>query len=142
MKKYKSVLFFCLMEAAIVSSISIACLFDNFLYYIFYNLIYGIAISVSAPLLILLKEQKQLNEVGIKKLGKRQFIVLFFFVIFSVGGQVIPKIAAGERLCWNVLPVAVLPLIMTTFFEEFLFRGFIQTRMKKEFVVYYFHCII
>ncbi len=78
MKKYKSVLFFCLMEAAIVSSISIACLFDNFLYYIFYNLIYGIAISVSAPLLILLKEQKQLNEVGIKKLGKRQFIVLFF----------------------------------------------------------------
>lgn len=90
-------------------------------------------ISVSVPLLILKKERKPLREVGVKKLGRRQIAVLFSFVLFSVGGQVIPKMTAEEQLSWNVLPAAVLPLIMTTFFEEFLFRGFIQTRAEKEF---------
>lgn len=124
MKNWKFILFCCLIELAIVIFISIACLFNDSIYYIFYNLIYGIVISVLLPLLILLKEKKNLEEVGIKKLGKREFIVLF-----SIGGQII----TGEQVSWNVLPIAILPLIMTTFFEEFLFRGFIQTRIEKEF---------
>ena len=71
MKNWKFILFCCLIELAIVIFISIACLFNNSIYYIFYNLIYGIVISVLLPLLILLKEKKNFEEVGIKKLGKR-----------------------------------------------------------------------
>lgn len=55
------------------------------------------------------------------------------FVVFSVGGRLIPKMIAGEQIPWTVLPVGIAPLIMTTFFEEFLFHSFIQMRLKKEF---------
>lgn len=34
---------------------------------------------------------------------------------------------------WERLPIAVLPLVMTTFFEEFFFRGFVQMRLEKQF---------
>lgn len=133
MGKGKLILFACVEEAVIIAFIAAACAFNNFVYYIFYNLFYGIIASVSIPILILLKTGNDISDAGVKKLGKRQFIVLFAFVLFSVGGQVIPKLAAGEHLSWSVLPVAIFPLIMTTFFEEFLFRGFIQTRFEKEF---------
>lgn len=133
MKKWKFILFCCLTELSIIICISIACLFHDPVYYIFYNLIYGIIISVTIPLLILLKEKNTLKEVGIKKIGGRQLILLFSFVLFSVGGQILPKMIAGEPISGNVLPIAILPLIMTTFFEEFLFRGFFQTRIEKEF---------
>ncbi len=123
----------CAFEATIIAFVAIANLFDNSIYYIFYNLFYGIGISVLPPLLILQKEKSNLETVGIKKLGKRQILVLALFVAFSVGGQIIPKMIAGEKLRWNVLPVAILPLVMTTFFEEFLFRGFLQTRLEKQF---------
>ncbi|MBD5435397.1 MAG: CPBP family intramembrane metalloprotease [Treponema sp.] len=108
-------------------------MFDNSIYYIFYNLFYGIGTSVLFLLLILRKENANLEAVGIKKLGARQIVVLALFVAFSVGGQIVPKVASGEMLRWNVLPVAILPLVMTTFFEEFLFRGFLQTRLEKQF---------
>lgn len=133
MKKWKLVCFCCLTELFIIVCISIACLFHHSAYYLFYNLLYGIIISVTIPLLILRQEKNTLNEVGIKKISGRQILVLFLFVFFSVGGQILPKTAAGETLPWNVLPVAILPLVMTTFFEEFLFRGFLQTRIEKEF---------
>ena len=41
--------------------------------------------------------------------GKKQFIIL------------------------SVLPVGVVPLIMTTFFEEFLFRRYIQNKIERNF---------
>ena len=85
------------------------------------------------PLLILRKEKNTLDAVGIKKLGKRQIVVLISFVAFSVGGQIIPKVISRATIRWDVLPIAILPLIMTTFFEEFLFRGFLQTRLEKQF---------
>lgn len=50
MKNWKFILFCCLIELAIVIFISIACLFNDYIYYIFYNLIYGIVISVLLPL--------------------------------------------------------------------------------------------
>lgn len=124
-------LFCCILELAIILCISIANLFNSFSYAFFYNLLYGIGISVLLPLLILQKERSDLSSVGIKNPSIHQILVLISFIALSVGGQIIPKLINGELLCWYVLPVALLPLIMTTFFEEFLFRGFLQTRLEK-----------
>ena len=41
--------------------------------------------------------------------------------------------AKGEIIPWNLDPMGIVPLIMTTFFEEFLFRGFFQNKFEKEF---------
>lgn len=136
MKKTETLLFCCISEIAIILFVSIANLFDNFIYAIFYNLLYGIGVSVSFPLFILAKERNNLSEFGIKRFGKRQIIVLISFIVFSGGGQIIPKIVSGEILRWSLLPVAIIPLIMTTFFEEFLFRGFLQPRLEKSFGTY------
>lgn len=66
-------------------------------------------------------------------MGVRQFAVLLSFVAFSIGGHLFPVIAAGEEIPLYLLSVGIVPLIMTTFFEEFLFRGFVQSRMEKRF---------
>lgn len=72
-------------------------------------------------------------EVGLKKLGIRQWAVLSAFVVFSVGGQLIQKMAASKQIPWHLLPNEIVPLIMTTFFEEFLFWGFVQSRIDRQF---------
>ena len=41
--------------------------------------------------------------------------------------------AAGKQIPWRLLPLGIAPLIMTTFFEEFLFRGFVQSRAERQF---------
>ena len=41
--------------------------------------------------------------------------------------------AVGEQIPWHLLPLGIVPLIMTTFFEEFLFRGFVQSRAEQQF---------
>lgn len=133
MGKKKILLCCAIIELAVIILIATACFFDNWMYYIFYNLLYGIVVSVSIPVLVLIKEEKQLDEAGIKKLGRRQIAVLTVFVVFSVGGRLIPKMIAGEQIPWTILPVGIAPLIMTTFFEEFPFHSFIQMRLKKEF---------
>lgn len=69
----------------------------------------------------------------IQKLNKGQIAVLATFVVFSVGGQLIPVVISGKAVPWSFLPMGILPLIMTTFFEEFLFRGFFQSKFEKEF---------
>ena len=109
------------------------------LYFIFYNLLYGLVFSLLIPLYCLYKENgvsvsdSVLAEVGFKKPGIRQWVVLAAFVVFSVGGQLIPKMAVGEQIPWRLLPMGIIPLIMTTFFEEFLFRGFVQSRIERKF---------
>ena len=100
---------------------------------LFYNFVYGLVFSLLVPLYCLRREKESLASVGVKRLGPRQFAVLFAFVIFSVGGQLIPKMAAGEQIPWRLLPLGIVPLIMTTFFEEFLFRGFVQSRAEQQF---------
>lgn len=80
-----------------------------------------------------MEKNEPLVSIGIKKLGIRQWLVLFSFVICSVGGQLIPKMTAGEQIPWHLLPIGIVPLIMTTFFEEFLFRGFVQSRIDQQF---------
>ena len=133
MEKKKLVLFCCAAELAMIALIALACLFESAAYYLFYNLLYGLGVSVLLPLCMAAKRGEGLAEMGMKKLGGRQILVLCTFCLFSVGGQIIPKLAAGERLPWERLSIAVLPLVMTTFFEEFFFRGFAQARLEKQF---------
>lgn len=79
------------------------------------------------------KEKNIFDFLGIKALGKKQVFILVVFIAFSVGGQIIPIVAKGGIIPWNLLPMGIVPLIMTTFFEEFLFRGFFQNKFEKEF---------
>lgn len=102
-------------------------------YFCFYNVLYGILLSFLIPLFLLRKEENVFDFLGIKTLGKKQISILVVFVVFSVGGQIIPKAVNGEIIPWNLLPLGIIPLIMTTFFEEFLFRGFFQNKFEKEF---------
>lgn len=133
MKKRK-ILFFCVAsEFLLILSIAIAAMFSGILFALFYNVLYGLIISTIVPLCILVKNKETFSSVGIKRFSARQITVLLIFVLFSIGGQLLPKIILGEHIAWNVLPISIAPLIMTTFFEEFFFRGFIQSRMDKNF---------
>ena len=108
-------------------------LLDPIYYFCFYNVLYGILFSFLIPLFLLRKEENVFDFLGIKTLGKKQIFILVVFVVVSVGGQIIPKAVNGEIIPWNLLPLGIMPLIMTTFFEEFLFRGFFQNKFEKEF---------
>ena len=125
MKKEKLLLFSVGIEIMLIICIALANLNPTpVLYFLFYNLMYGLIFSFFIPLYYLHKEKELPASVGIKKPSIRQFIVLACFAAFSVGGQLIPKIAAGEQIPWHLLPMGIAPLIMTTFFEEFLFLPF------------------
>lgn len=58
------------------------------LYFIFYNLLYGLVFSLLVPLYCLYKENgvpasgRALAEAGFKKPGIRQWVVLAVFVVF------------------------------------------------------------
>ena len=121
------------LELSIIISVSIANAMSQLGFALFYNLLYGLIISTSVPIAIVLKKHEPLKALGAKKMGSRQWAVLLIFVVASIGGQVIPKLAIGETINFYLLPQCVLPLIMTTFFEEFFFRGFVQTRAEKRF---------
>ena len=134
MKNSKLILFCITVEVMLTACVALA----NFnpapvLYFLFYNFMYGLIFSFFAPLYFLSKEKGILYSIGIKKLGVRQFIVLIVFIVFSISGQLIPKIVADEQIAWNLLPMGIMPLIMTTFFEEFLFRGFVQSKFEQIF---------
>lgn len=134
MKKNKNIIILSIMiECLIIAFIAITSLFDGFGFAVFYNIGYGLLLSTAFPIFCLLKNNEDFSSVGIKRMGIRQTIVLISFVIFSIGGQVIPKIIVGERIAWELLPICLLPLVMTTFFEEFLFHGFFQTRIEKRY---------
>ena len=127
MNKSKIIFFCAVSEILIIIFISIANMFEGVVFGIFYNVLYGLVISTILPIFLLLTDKEEFSSVGIKKIGARQSVV------FSIGGQLIPKIIAREYIAWTRLPLAIAPLIMTTFFEEFLFRGFVQTRVEKDF---------
>lgn len=55
--------------------------------------------SVLLPLYMAAKRGESLAEMGMKKLGGRQILVLCAFCLFSVGGQIIPKLAGQESAC-------------------------------------------
>ena len=100
-EKKKLILLCCAAELAMIVFIALACLFENFIYYLFYNLLYGLAVSVLLPLWVIAEKGEGLEEMGLKKLGGRQVLVLCAFCLFSVGGQVVPRLAAGESCPWQ-----------------------------------------
>ncbi len=121
------------LEGMLILFVSLANLSGEILYAVFYNLIYGLLISVMFPLYYIHKRNENISSLGIKKIHFRQLIVILFFVIFSVGGQLIPPLLSGEKIEIHLLGICVIPLLMTTFFEEFLFRGFLQTRLEQQY---------
>lgn len=134
MNKIKTIFIASTLEILLVLCVGCANLFLKPIYYFyFYNVIYGILFSFLIPLFLLRKEENVFDFLGIKTLGKKQVFILVIFIAFSVGGQIIPIVAKGEIIPWNLLPMGIVPLIMTTFFEEFLFRGFFQNKFEKEF---------
>lgn len=134
MQKLKIIILCAALEIALITCVALANLNPTPVpYFVFYNLGYGIIFSFLVVLYFLRKEKASLASVGIKKPGARQFVVLGAYIFFSVGGQLIPKIFAGEQIPWQLLPMGIVPLIMTTFFEEFVFRGFVQARVERTF---------
>ena len=134
MNKIKIILIASTLEALLVLCVGCANLLLKPIYYFcFYNVLYGILFSFLIPLFLLRKEENVFDFLGIKALGKKQVFILVVFIAFSVGGQIIPIVTKGGIIPWNLLPMGLVPLIMTTFFEEFLFRGFFQNKFEKEF---------
>lgn len=134
MQKLKIIILCAALEIALITCVALANLNPTPVpYFVFYNLGYGIIFSFLVVLYLLRKEKASLASVGIKRLGARQFVVLGAYIFFSVGGQLIPKLFAGEQIPWQLLPIGIVPLIMTTFFEEFVFRGFVQGRVEQNF---------
>lgn len=134
MQKLKIIILCAALEIALITCVALANLNPTPVpYFVFYNLGYGIFFSFLVVIYFLRKEKASLASVGIKKLGARQFVVLGAYIFFSVGGQLIPKLFAGEQIPWQLLPIGIVPLIMTTFFEEFVFRGFVQGRVEQNF---------
>lgn len=116
----------------IILSNSISNLFEGMWHYFFYNILYCFVISVCIPIYFFRKEANgDLSLLGIKRLRPIDYIIIIGFVVFSVSGQL-----ANVKLIdinFGVLPLGIFPLIMTTFSEEFLFRGFLQIRFEKAF---------
>ncbi len=134
MNKIKTIFMASILEVLLVLCVGGANLLLKPIYYFcFYNVLYGILFSFLIPLFLLQKEENVFDFLGIKALGKKQVFILVVFIAFSVGGQIIPTVAKGGIIPWNLLPMGLVPLIMTTFFEEFLFRGFFQNKFEKEF---------
>lgn len=132
-KKVKFSAMAAVMELLIIGAIALACTFSNVLFYLFYNLIYGLLFSVLIPFLYVQRKREDLKSLGIVPLGTKQVIIVVVFWILSIGGQAIPLVIEGIGLQWNYLFVGFIPLVMTTFFEELLFRGFLQTRFESLF---------
>ena len=120
-------------ELLIIIFIAIASLLSEIGFALFYNVFYGVVLSTLVPIIFLHKNNISFQEIGIKKMKIKQYIVLVGFVFFSIGGQIIPILINGVSLRFDLLPICILPLIMTTFFEEFLFRGIIQRRIEQQY---------
>ena len=134
MNKIKTIFITSILEVLLVLCVGCANLLLKPIYYFcFYHVLYGLLFSFLIPLFLLRKEENVFDFIGIKRLGKKQIFILVVFIAFSVGGQIIPIVAKGEIIPWNLVPMGIVPLIMTTFFEEFLFRGFFQNKFEKEF---------
>lgn len=134
MNRLKTIFHCIITEIVLILCVGCANLHpDPLHWFFFYNILYGIVFSFLVPLFLLQKEENVFDFVGLKIPGKKQIAVLVVFVIFSVGGQLIPIAASGKMIPWNLLPAGIVPLIMTTFFEEFLFRGFFQNKFEKKF---------
>lgn len=117
----------------IIASVAAACALGGAAFYFFYNAVYGVLFSVAVALIYATRKREPPASLGLTRPGAKQYAVAAVFVALSVGGQAIPFVIGGAALRWERLLVGFLPLVMTTFFEEFLFRGFLQTRFEQLF---------
>jgi len=131
MEKLRIVSLSICLGGLLILAVFLANLFPN-LYFLFYNGIYGIGFSMVTPLIFLRRNKENLQSVGFKRLYLKQWIILISFVVFSAGGRIIPHVIEGTEIQWELIQICFFPLIMTTFFEEFLIRGFLQTRIEKQ----------
>lgn len=116
----------------IIVTNSIACHVNGLLYFLFYHLGYGIILSLLVPIWYVEKnEHLTYGAFGIKKVKLIGYVVILAFTAFSIGGQL--SHLEIKDIHFELLPLSIAPLLMTTFFEEFLFRGFMQTRFEKAF---------
>lgn len=147
MQKIRFILTISVLESAVILSIAAACCFSGLGYILFYNLGYGLFLSITVPILLYNRLQNTNLSIDIKRVGFlyafgfkplhiRQIIVLVLFVVFSVGVQIVQEIAQNQNIRFELFFISALPLLMTTFFEEFFFRGFIQTSAEKHFGKY------
>lgn len=119
------------VEILLIAAIALANVAGRPAFYLFYNVGYGVLLSVLVPLWYMNRQGEALTSAGFGRIKGRQILVALAFIVFSIGGQAIPLVMNKTPLDWSLLPVCLLPLIMTTFFEEFLFRGFFQVRLEK-----------
>lgn len=132
LKKGGWLLFGAAVLLLIIGVNSLASFFGGYVYYLFYQGIYGIVLSILLPLFyVLFIEKGGLEDLGIGKITIRSVLVAVLFIAFSIGGQLYKKGAVISSA--DYLIMISIPLVMTTFFEEFLFRGFFQIRFEKFF---------
>ncbi|MDR3593621.1 type II CAAX endopeptidase family protein [Clostridium sp.] len=100
--------------------------------YFFYQIIYCVVISVCIPIYYFRKEDNgDVSLLGIKKLRFIDYAIIIGFLVFSLGGSL--KSVKFQDINFALLPLSIAPLILTTFSEEFFFRGFLQIRFEKAF---------
>lgn len=132
MKNIKFLLFGIIVLVLIIASNSMASFCGGYLYYVFYQGIYGVILSTIIPIIyVFYYEKNKLKELGIKPVTIRAIIVGAVFICFSIGGQLMHK-RVNMPSTQQMIYISI-PLIMTTFFEEFFFRGFLQIRFEKFF---------
>lgn len=130
--KYTIIPLFSLIIFLIIVSIGISSCLNEIGFYLVYELIYGITLSILIPILyVKTKENLSLSSFGIKKLRVIDYIIILIFVAFSICGQLFTTDLS--KIDFSLFPLSIMPLLMTTFFEEFLFRGFMQNRFEKNF---------
>ena len=133
MSRKKLLLLVLIVELLLIAAIALANVVGRPAFYLFYNIGYGVLLSVLVPLWHMYRQGEGLGSSGMGHVGARQILVMLAFAVFSIGGQAIPLVMNHTQLDWALLPMCLLPLVMTTFFEEFLFRGFFQVRLEKAF---------
>lgn len=120
-----------MLEAAIIAVIALGAMLGFPAFFLFYNILYGLLLSTCLPLFYIYLRSENLAALGIKKPGIKQIIVIVLFIALSMGGQAYTVIQNDIPVHFELLKTALLPLIMTTFFEELFFRGFMQIRFEK-----------
>ena len=116
----------------IILTIAIANFLGGIGNYFFYHIVFCIVLSVCVPIYYFRKEDNgDLSLLGIKKLRLIDYVIIFVFVAFSIGGSL--KGANIKNINFGLLPLCIAPFIMSTICEEFFFRGFLQIRFEKAF---------
>lgn len=110
-----------LLLVLIIISNSLAAFLGIPLYYVFYNFISGLVLCTAIPTCYTVKHRESVASIGIKPLKARQFLVLIAFIVFSIGGQL--SHTDLHKLRFDLIPICILPMIMTTFLKNFYFEG-------------------